>query len=196
MKFYYPMSKKTKSKKKKVSPKKEKPISIYDKEFKTLLTNLIGPEAVTVVDQLIKRKNVSEFTVAENLEMNINQFRSIIYKLDAYNLVSGTRKKDKKKGWYIYYWTFHPERLENLYWNIKLRKLKKLKERLAQESKTLFYVCPNKCIRVNLHEGMEMNFRCPECNSLLKEDIPNIKKFEKEIKELEEELKKAGKLQY
>lgn len=189
------MSKKPKKLKKKVSSVKKKPVSLlFEKELKPLLTNLIGPEALPVVDQLIKRKNVSEFTVAENLHMNINQFRSIIYKLDAFNLVSGTRKKDKKKGWYIYYWTFHPERLENLFWNMKLRRLKKLKDRLDQENKTSFYICPNKCIRLNMQEAMEVDFRCKECNSLLKEDVPNIKKLQKEIQELEDELKKAGRL--
>ncbi|MDD5650406.1 MAG: hypothetical protein PHF86_08340 [Candidatus Nanoarchaeia archaeon] len=201
------MSKKAIKKKKvsvkKVIPKKvpkkvvEKPqeLTVSKKELEDLVAHMISKDAAPVIDQLLKRKNVSEFTLAEKLKMSINQFRNIIYKLDAHNLVSSTRKKDKQKGWYVYYWTFYPERLEKLYWNLKRRKLEKLKKRFALEQHSDFYVCPNKCTRVSANEGMELNFRCPECGKLLQEDKFNtLKKLTQEIENLEAELTKANQL--
>ncbi|MBU0929598.1 MAG: hypothetical protein KJ623_00830 [Nanoarchaeota archaeon] len=168
-------------------------IIISRKELDDLMTHLINKEAVDVIMQLQKRKNVSEFSLAEKLKMSINQFRNIIYRLDAFNLVSSSRKKDKQKGWYVYYWTFYPERLEQLYLQLKRKKLERLKKKLELEQKTDFYICPNKCIRVPLAEAMELSFRCPECGKLLQEDKLNaIKKTLKEIEDIENELKQAN----
>lgn len=190
----------SKKRKKKIITKKviKKQVSvpkfiISKAELNNLITHLINKEAVAVIDQLQKRKNVSEFSLAEKLKMSINQFRNIIYKLDSFNLVSSSRKKDKQKGWYVYYWTFYPERLEHLYLQLKRKKLERLKKKLDLEQKTDFYICPNKCVRVPLAEGMELSFRCPECGKLLQEDKLNaIKKTTKEIEEIENELKQAN----
>lgn len=175
-----------------VKEREEQPkLTLSNEQVRGLITDLVGPNAVPIVEQLQKRKNVSEFTIAEKLKLSINQFRNIIYKLDTFNLVSSTRKKDKQKGWYVYYWSFHPARLEKLYWDLKRRKLNKLKKRLESEKTIIYYVCPNKDVRVSLTEAMELGFKCPECGKLLQEDKSNLaKKMEKEISEIEEELKK------
>jgi len=165
-------------------------ITLSKQALTDLITELVGASALPVVEQLQKRRNVSEFTIAEKLKLSINQFRHLIYKLDTFNLVSSTRRKDKQKGWYVYYWTFHPERLEKLYWDLKRRKLARLKKRIGTEQITSFYVCPNKDVRVPLTEAMELNFRCPECGKLLQEDKINlVKKLGSEIEEIEKELK-------
>lgn len=183
----------SKHKKPKVqAEKKEEPpkLNLDKSKLKELIVNLVGPEALVVVEQLLKRRNVSEFTISEKLKLSINQFRNIIYKLDTFNLVSSTRKKDKQKGWYVYYWTFHPERLKKLYWELKRRKLAKFKKRLEAEKSIEFYVCPNKDVRVPLTEAMELNFRCPECGKLLQEDKSNtLKNLTSEVEKLENELK-------
>lgn len=170
-------------------PKKEE-LLISKSDLRELITELVGKEAIPIIDQLQVRGNASEFTLAEKLKLSINQFRNIIYKLDTYNLVSSTRKKDKKKGWYVYYWSFHPERLQRLYFLLKQKKLHRLKRRLEQEKLSIFFVCPSKDIRVPQTEALELNFRCPECGKLLQEDKSNlIKKLMQDIQELEEELK-------
>jgi len=186
------MVSKHKKVKKPVREKEEQPkITLSKEDIRSIITDLVGINAVPVVEQLQKRKNVSEFTIAEKLTLSINQFRHIIYKLDTFNLVSSTRKKDKQKGWYVYYWSFHPGRLEKLYWDLKRKKLHKLKKRLESEKTITYYFCPNKDVRVSLTEAMELEFRCPECGKLLQEDRSNItKKLEKEILEIEGQFKK------
>ena len=196
-----PKSKKIKKSSKKSKPKKTKAKKISkpkpkvsEKELLSFLGEFVGKDGLRVVEQLRKRKNVSEFTLAEKLGMSINQFRHVIYKLDELNLVSSTRKKDKKKGWYVYYWTFHNDRLVDLYYSYKLKRLKKLKEKLEQGEKETYFVCPSGCYRFKIEEAMEHGYRCPECGAVLQEEKVDIKKLKKEIEKLEKELKEAGRL--
>src|SRR3989338_11520661 len=73
--------------------------------LKFIVEGLINKQAVPIMDLLSSKKPVNEFTIAEKLGLTINQTRNIIYKLSDFGLVSFTRKKDKRKGWYIYFWT-------------------------------------------------------------------------------------------
>ena len=90
--------------------------------LKSLVEELAGDYATPIVDILYNKKDVNEFRIAKKMEMTINQIRNILYKLSAEGLVSFIRKKDDKKGWYIYYWTLETEKCL-----VKLKKtLKKL----------------------------------------------------------------------
>jgi len=77
------------------------------KFLKSIIGHLAGKPAEIIVDLLIGKKDVNEFIICKKLNLTINQTRNILYKLSDYGLVSFTRKKDKKKGWYIYYWTLN-----------------------------------------------------------------------------------------
>ena len=50
----------------------------------------------------------------------------MIYKLYHADLVEFTRKKDKTKGWYIYYWTFKLKQIRAKSREIKKIRLEKL----------------------------------------------------------------------
>jgi len=80
-------------------------------DFLSILENFVesiaGKDAVKLLGLLKERENISEFKLAEDLKININQVRNLLYKLNAYNFVYSTRRKDKDKGLYIYYWTFN-----------------------------------------------------------------------------------------
>ncbi len=184
----------TKKRTKKKEEEKLKPpiyhLKISEQKVKDFIADLIGQDTIPVVDLLLKKNNVSEFIIAEKLNMSINQFRKIIYKLDNYSLVNSVRKKDKQRGWYIYYWTLDPKKVEDLYWDTKRKRLEKLKNKIKEEQTNYFYICANKCERVDLQEAMELEFRCPECGKLLEQDkSKEINKIKKEIEFLENELK-------
>ena len=66
-----------------------------------LVREVAGPNGVKVVELLEGKENVSEFILSEQMEMNINELRTILYKLTEHNLLTSTRKKDKQKGWYV-----------------------------------------------------------------------------------------------
>jgi len=63
-----------------------------------------GKNTSPIVDLLFDKKNVNEFLIAKKLGLTINQTRNMLYKLSDEGLVSFVRKKDKKKGWYTYFW--------------------------------------------------------------------------------------------
>jgi len=161
-----------------------------EEETEKAIGALIGSEILPVIRELKNKKNVSEFKLAEKLKLEINDIRNLIYKLDSYGLVSSIRKKDKKKGWYIYYWTFDEAKAFNIVIMIKQRMLNKLKEELKYEEKKVFFVCPNKCTRIDIETAMENQYVCQECGSLMVQEdtAKRIKNIAKKIKNLENEL--------
>jgi transcription initiation factor TFIIE subunit alpha len=157
-----------------------------------LVVTTVGENVLPLVHILQKKDNISEFKLAEMLNVTVNQIRNMLYKLNEQNLVSFIRKKDKKKGWYIYYWSINRKSIEGSILKVKLKQLDDLKSRLGREEEGLFYVCPMGCCRQQMEVAMEHEFRCQECGTLLKEQdnsktISNIKKM---IADLEEEIRK------
>lgn len=146
-----------------------------------LISKSVGEDAVKVVRYLIKNgENISEFIIAEQLQIPINTIRNILYRLQQQNLVTFMRKKDKKKGWYIYYWTFNENQAHTLDENLKKEQIDTLKKRLETEETGNFFTCSKKCLRLTFQRALENTFKCPECNKVLKE--ASNKKIIKEIK--------------
>jgi len=157
-----------------------------------LVKEVAGEDTVKLVGLLKDQENVSEFKIAEKLRLTVNTVRNMLYRLQAHNLVTSTRKKDKKKGWYIYYWTFNTPQARSLVRVVKTKKLDQLKDRLRTETQESFYVCPEKCTRFNQVHAMDYDFKCPECGNVLQEEnnIDFIEKLKANIALLEEDLAK------
>ena len=150
-------------------------------------------DTLKVFRQLWGKSNVSEFDIAEHLRLSINYVRNLLYGLHAFNLVNSTRKKDRQKGWYIYYWTFKPDQIRFLYKKMKLEELDKLKDVVKAEKTQQFFVCANECARMDFEQAINFEYRCPECGELtvqeghdvrIKESAEKIVILEKELKTL------------
>jgi len=164
------------------SKKKENEYNVEE-----LISELVGDDVLDVVKRIKNKENVSEVEIVNALGKDINQTRNALYKLYENNLVSFTRKKDKIKGWYIYYWTFNEDKIPNLVDTSNKERLEKLKSRLARERNNQFFKCNNRCIRLDFDQALEFEFRCPECGDLLEYDdnSEKIKDIEKDIDRLE-----------
>lgn len=134
-----------------------------------VVTELVGEEALPIVFYLRGKKQISEFIIAEELDMEIHLVRNLLYRLLEYNIVSFIRKKDRIKGWYICYWDFNEHMTPYLAEKIRLSKIAKLKDRLEKEQKHTFYMCRSACTRMPFEKSMEFNFKCPECGGLMHE---------------------------
>ncbi|MBD3309750.1 transcription factor [Candidatus Woesearchaeota archaeon] len=167
-------------------------MKLTNKVIEEVISEVAGEEVIPLVKALKNKKNVSEFTLASNIKQEINTTRNMLYRLYDSNLVSFIRRKDKKKGWYIYYWTFNMKRVKYLIYDIKKKRLEKLKERLEREQSSHFYTCEQKCMRLDFDQATNFNFKCPECGDLMdqEDNSDTIKEIEKEIKQLEADLKK------
>lgn len=157
----------------------------------SVVSEVAGEDVLPLVKALKNKKNISEFKLAENIKQEINTTRNMLYRLYDANLVSFIRKKDKKKGWYIYYWTFNAKRIKELTSNLKIKRLDKLKERLEREKASDFFACKSKCIRLDFDQATDFGYKCPECGNLLMEEDNKqmVERIEKEIKGIEKALK-------
>lgn len=155
-----------------------------------LIKEIGGKEVVSLMD-LMGIKPVSEFKLAEKLKETVNQIRNRLYKLYSYNLVDFIRKKDKKKGWYIYYWMFDSRKAIDLALDFKTKKITQLKGQLEKEKGIEYFMCKADGSRLALEEAMEQNFRCPECDDILVRDdnVKKINEINREISKLEKESK-------
>ena len=162
------------------------------KKIIDILTPILGGDGLPLIEELIGKENISEFDLATKTKKDIKVVRKMLYLLYNNNLVGFTRKKDKQKGWYVYYWTLLPESVRFSYFKARSERLEQIKSELAEENKELFFTCPNKCVRLNFDQGMDFEFHCPECGELISQDsdekkVPLLKQ---EISQIEEELKK------
>jgi transcription initiation factor TFIIE subunit alpha len=144
-------------------------LSILDEEFLKLAPFFGGEEALTVVKTLMKLKEATDESIANESGIRLNTIRKILYKLYDHALVSAKRVQDEKTGWYIFYWKLQSDQLDAFIRNRKRRTLEKLKARYDFELAHEFFVCP-KCqnVRVTFEDAMESTFRCIQCGEQLK----------------------------
>lgn len=164
---------------------------LSNKVIDDLVREVVGDDAVKLVNLLKNKTNVSEFKIAEKLKLTVNHVRNILYRLQEHNLVTSVRKKDKKKGWYIYYWTFNASQAKIMLSYLRKKKLDDLKSKLSTESLDSFFLCPKDATRLKVDYAIEHDFKCPECGTLLKQldNDQYLAKIRREIEELESELK-------
>jgi transcription factor E len=164
---------------------------LTNKVIEKVVVDTAGEDVLPLVVELKHKKNYSEFKLAENLKVEVNQVRNMLYRLLKYNLVTFIRRKDKRKGWYIYYWTFRLKHIKNVLRSLKRERLEKLKERLKREQSEQFFACENRCMRMNFEKASDFMFKCPECGLLLNQEdnSAKIKEIQAEIKTIEKDLK-------
>ena len=163
---------------------------LTQKKIEEILLDILGAEGLPLIQQLYGKENVSEFDLATKTKKDIKVIRRMLYTLYNHNVVGFIRKKDKQKGWYIYYWTILQENLKFVYTKKKKELLFRLKQQLEEEGKELFFLCPRNCVRLNFDQATDFEFHCPECGELTGQDSgeEKIKIFKKQIGEVETEL--------
>lgn len=161
------------------------------KFLKSIVEHLTNKQSVAIVDLLVGKKDINEFLIAKKLELTINQTRNILYKLSDFGLVSFIRKKDKRKGWYIYFWTLNIAKSLGLLEQKLREELQQLKAQLKSRKEKRYYICKTCNIEITEEVALLNDFICSECEEVYElsnnEDI--IKKLGKEILKLEREIR-------
>ncbi len=167
--------------------------------LKEVVSLVAGKPAEPIADILDSKKHVNEFLIAKKMELTINQVRNLLYKFSDYNLVSSIRKKDKKKGWYTYFWKFEKIKCLEFLKNYLSKRIEQIKFQLKSRKTKQFYICERCKIEFNEENALLNNFTCNECGDVfvIKEDIKLIKelsrlfaKRERELEFIEDELEK------
>ncbi|MBM3247312.1 hypothetical protein FJZ17_02110 [Candidatus Pacearchaeota archaeon] len=165
--------------------------------LKKIVEKTAGVGAVRIVDLLYNKKDINEFLIAKKLGLTINQTRNLLYRLSHLGILSSIRKKDKRKGWYIYFWTFNVLRsLEVLEENLT-QEINSMKQELFSRQQKRSYKCKICGREVNEEAALLNNFICHECGEVFEladnrqaiEDImKNIAKVEKELEHVRSEI--------
>ena len=169
------------------------------KFIKEVVGGIVGKQAEDIVDLLLGKNNINEFIISKKLNLTINQTRNILYKLSDYGLVSSIRKKDKKKGWYTYFWKIETLKTLEFLKRELIKKIEQLKYQIKSRETKIFYIC-NRCnIEFNEENALLHDFICSECgdvftirdnSKILKELKKTLINYEKELEEIEEEILK------
>jgi len=170
------------------------------KLLKGVVIEIAGKQAGDILDVLFGKKDVNEFLIAKKLKLTINQVRNILYKLANFGLVSFTRKKDKRKGWYTYFWTLNIERALELMDKRLEKEISDLNQILKSRETKRFYVCKTCKTDVSEETALLHNFTCQECgevyeladNKKIINDLKNnIARLERQRKNVLSELEKV-----
>ncbi|MBU1136002.1 MAG: hypothetical protein ABIG37_01110 [Nanoarchaeota archaeon] len=162
---------------------------MQSKLLKDVFKEIAGEFAGEVVDIILEKKGVNEFLIAKKLNLTINQTRNIFYKLSNFGLVSFTRKKDKRKGWYTYFWTLNTGRTLELLEEKLSKEIENLKQQLKNREMKRYYIC-NECkVEINEEKSLLHNFTCPECGEVyvLNEDKKIFNILRNKISRLEKQ---------
>jgi len=168
-------------------------MSVLDEELIKVANLFGGEEAVTVVKSLRKLGEGTDETITNDCgtAVRLNNVRKVLYKLYDHGLVSCTRVRDEKTGWFIFYWRLQPVQLDAFIRSRKKRALDKLKQRLEYERGHTFFGCKTDSdVRITFEEAMESSFKCGKCGNQLEslENTEAVEILELRIQRLEAEL--------
>lgn len=161
------------------------------KDFlKDAVVLIVGKQAEPIAELLHSKKHVNEFIIAKKLDITINQTRNLLYKIADQGIVSSIRKKDKKKGWYTYFWKLEIlKSLEFLKADL-FKKMEQVSHQISSREVKQFYICPNCHVEYTEETALLNDFMCPECGSVfvLKDNTKTVKDLRKVFDKLKGEL--------
>ena len=161
------------------------------KEFlKEVITSAIVRNADDIIKIFSTNRSINEFTIAKKLDLTINQTRNILYKILDQGLLSSTRKKDKKKGWYTYYWKIEFLKCFLFLRKNVLKRLDQIEHQITSREKKQFYLCKRCNIKFNEENSLNHNFTCYECGGIfvLKDNSKIILELKKHLKKFQTKL--------
>ena len=148
--------------------------------LKKVLKDFGGQEALKVGRVLLTADDeTTDEKIADLAKIKLNIVRKILYILNDNHLTQFRRVRDKRSGWFIYYWN---ESFDNLPQVIKERHAiaeEKLSIRLKFESENYFFLCNNGCPnRFTFMDALDYGFHCPICKQGILEEDKNAIKVE------------------
>ncbi len=163
---------------------------MLEKFLKDSIGSIVGKPAEELIPLLDGKKYTNEFLIAKKLDLTINQTRNILYKISDYGLVSFIRKKDKRKGWYTYFWKIEIVKCLEFFRLSILKKMEQINFQIKSRETKEFYECELCHIEFTEENALVHDFMCNECGNILsrKDNSSVIKEYSRELAKLEKEL--------
>ena len=160
---------------------------MIDVFLKEVIAYAAGKPAENITEILSVKKYVNEFLIAKKIGLTINQTRNILYKLSDSGLVSSIRKKDKKKGWFTYFWKIEALKSLEFLSQVLLKQVEQINSQIKSRESKQFYICERCNIELAEEKALLQDFICTECGEVFK--IKDNFKFLKELKRNLEKIK-------
>ncbi len=162
---------------------------MLSKFLKEVVVLIVGKTGEPIADLLDSNKHVNEFLIAKKLNLTINQTRNMLYKIADHGLVSSIRKKDKRKGWYTYFWKLEPLKSLEFLREVLTKKIDNLKNQIRSRETKNFYYCETCNVEYNEENSLLMDFTCNECGNVFKkmDSSKALKEFKKELDRFEKD---------
>ena len=159
--------------------------------IREIVVNVVGKQAEPIADLLNSKKHVNEFNLAKKLEITINQTRNLLYKLSDQGLVSSIRKKDKKKGWYTYFWKIENLKAFEFLKGLLDQRTNQINAQIASREKNQFYVCERCNLEYKEENALFMDFTCDECGEIfkVKDNSKLVRALQRNLKSIDGEMK-------
>ncbi len=160
------------------------------KFLKEVVVIVVGKQAEEIADLLNSKRYINEFLIAKKLEITINQTRNILYKISDHGLVSSIRKKDKRKGWYTYFWKIEILKSLEFLRNILMKKIDQINYQIKSRETKEFYICERCNIEFNEENALLHNFTCNECGDIfvIRDNTKLLREFKRKLDKLSKEL--------
>ena len=158
--------------------------------LKEVVILVVGKSAEQIAELLDSEKHINEFTIAKKMDLTINQVRNILYKLADQGLVSSVREKDKKKGWYTYFWKIEVLKSLEFLKSIMEKQISQVMYQKNSREAKQFYICERCNLEFNEEHALLKNFTCNECGGVfsLKDNSKILKELNKRLEKLTKEL--------
>ena len=182
---------------------------MIDTFLKEIIDYSAGKLAENITIILSTKKYVNEFLIAKKIDLTINQTRNILYKLSDSGLVSSIRKKDKKKGWFTYFWKIEALKSLEFLSQVLLKQIEQINYQINSRESKQFYICERCNLELAEEKALLCNFICNECgevfkikdnSKLLRDFKRNLEKIKNKLslvnKEIEKEKEKIGKQKF
>ncbi|MHA1729254.1 MAG: hypothetical protein ACTSWY_11045 [Promethearchaeota archaeon] len=114
-------------------------------KLKIILKEIGGGPCLKVSKELLNIENpeITDDKLAEKCEIKLNIVRKMLYVLYDHKLAEFRKLRDKKSGWFIYYWHQTFDKVDELILLKMSQVLEKLRWRLKYERENVFYICNN-----------------------------------------------------
>jgi transcription factor E len=158
------------------------------KFLEEIVVDVAGKQAEEMIDLLITPKYINEFIVAKKLDITVNQVRNMLYKLSDHGMASHIRKKDKRKGWYTYFWKIEILKSLELLRDILKKRIIQTDHQIKNREIKVFYICKRCNVEFNEENSLLQDFTCNECGNIFE-----IKDNTRLLRELKKDLLKNEK---
>ena len=159
--------------------------------LKEVVVIIVGKQAEDIIDMLDGNKYINEIIIAKKVGITISQTRNILYKISDHGLISSIRKKDKRKGWYTYFWKIEVLKSLEFLSDLINKRVDQLKYQIKSRETKEFYVCEQCNVEVSAENALLREFTCNECGQIytLKDNTRMLRELKREVEKLEGKLK-------